>query len=223
MLKKIAENAVPDENLPAVLKNRLTRLLSKHPLYEAREDLPSEAEILVMFSEQQLPQPVIGHSLSVAEAAVTIGGWLAAADIPVDIPALTAAAVLHDVAKREPDHAARGADYVVKRGYPLLAPLIASHMKIVFATGEVPGEAAILYLADKICKDTSLVSLEERLDQSLRRYGNLPGIREKFAAAFHIRDSVLTVVAPVRIFAAKSELWQVFTGGKSSMSGSVSL
>lgn len=218
MLEKITENAAPDEDFPAVLKTRLVSLFLKLS-YETRKDLPSENEMLVLFSEQQLPQPVIEHSLAVAEAAVTIGGWLAAADIPVDIPVLAAAAVLHDVAKREPDHAARGADYVAKRGYPLLAPLIALHMELVFVPGEVPGEAAILYLADKLCKNTSLVSLEERLDQSLRRYGNLPGIRAKFATAFHIRDSVLRLVAPAGISAAQSELWKVVTGEKSSMSG----
>jgi len=188
-----------------------------------KKALPTLSEILVVFTEKQLPQSVIAHSFAVAYVAVHIAEWLTASHgIELDIPALAAGGLMHDVEKFQKDHASRGAAFVTQLGYFSLAPMIASHMDLSFFQGQPLGEAAILYLADKICKGSILVSLEKRLIQSVQTYGDLPSIREKFSTAFIIRDRVVEAVDDKSIPFAEKIIWETITA-KKCMSGSESL
>ncbi len=188
-----------------------------------KNTLPSLPEILDIFTEKQLPRHVIAHSIAVAYVAVSIAEYLTAScSVKLDIPALAAGGLLHDVEKIQTDHAKRGAAFVTQLGYFSLAPMIATHMELSFFHGQTLGEAAILYLADKICKGSKLISLEQRLAQSVQTYGNLPGIREKFNTAFIIRDRIVQAVNDQYIPFAEKIIWETFTG-KKIMSGSESL
>jgi putative nucleotidyltransferase with HDIG domain len=189
----------------------------------AKNALPTLPEILVVFAEKQLPQPVIAHSIAVAYVAVSIAECLTAShSVKFDIPALAAGGLLHDVEKIQTDHAKRGAAFVTQLGYSSLAPMIATHMELDFFHGQPLGEAAILYLADKICKGSKLISLEKRLAQCIQTYGNLPSIRKKFNTAFIIRDSVVQAAAGKSILIAEKIIWKAITGGN-NIYGSESL
>lgn len=175
-----------------------------------KKALPTLTEILVIFAKKQLPKAVISHSMAVAYVAVRIAEWLTeSSSMKLDIPALAAGGLLHDVEKINSDHAARGADFVVQLGYFSLAPMIATHMELVFLQGQPLGEAAILYLADKICKGSALISLEQRLAKSIQAYGELFSIREKFNTAFVIRDSVVQAIDDRQIPLAEKGIWEI--------------
>ncbi|EHI97729.1 metal-dependent phosphohydrolase HD sub domain containing protein [Clostridium sp. DL-VIII] len=157
--------------------------------------LPTLPEILDIYTEKKLPSTVVEHSIAVAYVAVSIAKCIISSQgLTLDIQALTAGGLLHDVEKFQPNHAARAAELVTRLGYSSLAPMIATHMDLVFHEYDPLNESAILYLADKICKGSKFVTLEKRLEESIQTYGDLSRIRGRFSTAFAIREKVLELV-----------------------------
>ena len=109
------------------------------------------------------PEPVIAHSKAVAEEAIRLS-----AGFPLDRPLLFSAALLHDIARTEPDHAALGAAWIRALGYPEAADVIAQHHD---CDGASPDEAAVLFLADKYTQGTRRVTLEARFAESEKKCG----------------------------------------------------
>ncbi|WP_110954834.1 HD domain-containing protein [Anaerosinus massiliensis] len=183
---------------------------------ESKSVLPTLDEILGIFAQKQLPQAIIAHSITVAYVAVCIAGWLKASCkcIKIDLPKLAAGALLHDIERLQPNHASRGADFVVGMGYPSLEPMIAVHMELIFLPGQALGEEAVLYLADKICQGSEIICLESRLVQCIQRYGDLPNIRRKFKTACMIRDRIVETIETTNILATEKILWETMMAKK---------
>ena len=112
------------------------------------------------------PAQVIAHCHAVAEEALRLADRLPADEAAPDRGLLYAAALLHDVARTEPNHAETGAALVRALGYPEVAGVIAQHHDF---DGDRLDEAALLFLADKYVRGTERVSLEERFAASAER------------------------------------------------------
>lgn len=112
------------------------------------------------------PEQVISHCRAVCEEALRLADRLPAGETAPDRGLLYAAALLHDVARTEPDHAETGAAWVRALGYPEVAGVIARHHDF---GGDNLDEAALLFLADKYVRGTERVSLEERFAASAGR------------------------------------------------------
>ena len=112
------------------------------------------------------PERVIAHCRAVAEKALRLADTAQAAGAAPDRELLAAAALLHDVARTEADHAAVGAAWLRTLGYPEVADIAAQHHDL--AECEL-SEAALLFLADKVLLEEREVTLEERFERSLAR------------------------------------------------------
>ena len=112
------------------------------------------------------PEHVIAHCRAVAVEALALADRLSASPSSFDRDLLRAAALLHDVARTQPEHAKIGAAWIRALGYPDIADVIALHHDF---TGDTLNEAALLYLADKHIQGTRHVSLKERFAGSLDR------------------------------------------------------
>ena len=64
-------------------------------------------------------------------------------------------------------------------GFPAMAALVASHMEMRLSQDSPLDEAQIVYLADKLVAGTTLVSLKQRFDAKLKKYGQDPKVLEK--------------------------------------------
>ncbi len=126
----------------------------------------TEEICLALLRAAGTPDKVIAHCRAVAKKAVEL--YDAAGNVPSlpDRSLLFAAALLHDVARTEPDHAAVGAAWIRTLGYPDAAELIAQHHDF---EGAVLNGAALLYLADKTVQGDREVTLEERFSASRAR------------------------------------------------------
>lgn len=105
------------------------------------------------------PENVIAHCFAVADKAETL-----AAQLGFDAKSIRAAALLHDIARAEPRHAAVGAEWLSELGYQRVADLIKLHHG---HHGDRLDEAAVLYYADKRVSETRVVTLDERFEKSL--------------------------------------------------------
>lgn len=127
------------------------------------------------------------HGRAVAAEALRIAQAL---PLPLDGELLTSAALLHDVARKEEDHARLGAAWLRELGYDKAAELAAQHHDWA---GEAVDEAAVLFLADKCVREDRRVTVEERFAESAARC-RTPEAKAAHAArrntALRLRDEV---------------------------------
>lgn len=123
-----------------------------------------EAACLRLLAAADTPVTIVKHGLAVAKEAMRLVCALAAAGSVLDAEAIYAAAMLHDIARREPDHAAAGAALLEGLGYPKEAALVRVHHDL--PCPERADEAAVLFLADKLVLEDGPVTLRARFAAS---------------------------------------------------------
>lgn len=145
---------------------------------------PDEAACVRLWDRYGMLPNIRAHSRAVAEVAIGVARRAAALGHAVDMSALRAAALLHDVAKTYTilhggAHAQLGAAWVREEtGRPDLARAVLFHVTWPWVSGPLALEADPLRLpllvsyADKRVRHDQVVSLEERFDDLLNRYGD---------------------------------------------------
>jgi len=139
-----------------------------------RRHVLSRVECAALLAELEVPERVVRHSRVVAEVAETMAESLIQHGAHLNLALIEAGSLLHDIAKGRPDHAQAGASILEELGYPLVADIVASHVDLKLAgdgsTGEILDENAIVYLADKLVRGETVVSLDERFRRSFTRF-----------------------------------------------------
>ncbi|MFH1058360.1 MAG: NTP transferase domain-containing protein [Pseudomonadota bacterium] len=144
-------------------------------LIAAGHPQPAEVEAL-LGPVLGVPAPVRAHCRAVAAAALALGRALCAADNPIDLACLEAAALVHDLAKGRPGHAARGAEFLRRWGWEAAADLVAVHAELTPPAAGPVGAAEVLYLADKLIEGDRPVAIDQRFAAKLARHGDAPGV-----------------------------------------------
>ena len=129
---------------------------------------PDPDECRFLLSQFGTPDEVAAHCEAVSGKAAEIAESLAG-DSGIDKDLIIAAALLHDVAKTEENHAEAGSEYLIKCGYPHVAKIIRSHHDIPREDLERVTDSTIVFYADKLISGTDSVSLEERFENSRRK------------------------------------------------------
>lgn len=155
---------------------------------------PDEAECAAMQDAIGTPEPTRRHCSVVAELAVEIAERLVARGASIDSDAVRAGALLHDIAKGEPDHAVAGARYVAAFGFADVSRIVADHMELALEPGQPLDERHLVFLADKLVKGERRVSLEERFAPALAAFASNP---DALAGALRRRGAVAAVLAAV--------------------------
>ncbi|RYD01615.1 hypothetical protein N752_28990 [Desulforamulus aquiferis] len=103
-----------------------------------------------------------------------IANSLAGAGYTLNHGLVLSAALLHDLARGEKNHAQVGAERLRRLGYPEVAEIVAIHMDLPVNSEQVFSEASIVYLADKLVKEDKIISLERRLRETSHKYASEP-------------------------------------------------
>ena len=155
-----------------------------------RERVPDADECVRLLERRGVSGGVRAHSEMVARVCVVLGRALSRAGAYLNLDLLRAAALLHDVARAEPDHAAAGATWLDEQGYPRLAAVVAPHMDVPAPMRPLPDETGVLFLADKLVSGDRLVTLDERSAATMERFADDPraaaSARRRLAAAAEI-------------------------------------
>lgn len=162
---------------------------------------PDEAECAAMQDAIGTPDATRRHSVAVAQLAVEIADRLVANGVSIDVDAVRAGALLHDIAKGEPDHAALGARQIAAFGFAEVADIVAAHMEVAFTQGQAIDERHLVFLADKLIKGERRVGLEERFAPALAAFAADPaalaGAQRRRAAVAAVLAAVEAVVGPL--------------------------
>ena len=124
------------------------------------------------------------HCRAVAETALRFARKLP----KIDAELLYSAALLHDVARAEKDHARVGADWLRALGFSDAAALVEQHHDY---DGDELDEAALLYLADKCVQEDRIVPLAARFEASRRKCRGedaLSAHQRRYETALRLRD-----------------------------------
>ena len=125
-------------------------------------DIPEEMEIRRLWKKYHTPENVIAHCHAVADKALKLTSELGKSGCELDKELIYAAALLHDIARAEPNHSEQGAKWLAKEGYVKVAALIAAHHHLDERESDPVTEKTVVYLADKLVLEDREVTLEER-------------------------------------------------------------
>ena len=123
------------------------------------------------------------HSIAVAGVAEIITNGLNAAGHNLSLDTIIAGALLHDIGKtacldNDDDHAAKGLEICLTHNLEMIADIVAEHVILKnYDPANDFSEKEIVYYADKRVNHDQVVSLEERLNYILERYGKNNEIR----------------------------------------------
>ena len=170
-------------------------------------NLPTREQCLALLEKYNIPRHIVRHSLAVERVAVFLAKKFNEAGIPVDAGLVSRGALLHDIDKIETLkegfghlHGKMGREILEKEGFPEIGKIAEAHhlervlsLKPFFPREKSLGKSApvgakpfdcweekIVYYADKRVNHDKIVSLDERFDYLLKRYGIEKGIRRTF-------------------------------------------
>jgi uncharacterized protein len=140
------------------------------------EKIPDYSECLDIISEKGMLQNIKEHSILVMKVSLAITDALRP-DVKIHRPLVLAGALLHDITKaqslatHEP-HDKTGGEYLRSIGLPSVAEVVEAHVEseALDLKGKLT-EKEIVHYADKRVLHASIVSLSDRIDDLLIRYG----------------------------------------------------
>lgn len=143
-------------------------------------DIPSKEECEAILSDICLVSPEIRrHGMKVAEVAYKIGKAILKSGIPVDMDIIYAAALLHDIGKGKAKHDVAGGEILRGLGFSKIAYIVTVHSDLPEENSDISLETKIVFLADKLVKGETIVSLDERYLNSNRPFIITPEIEVK--------------------------------------------
>ncbi len=121
--------AVPDYGI--LLDTDTPQDYEKLLQYHQNREIPTPGECEAILDFMRVPQNIRAHGRAVAERAVKIAGKLVTAGYALDCKLIYSAALLHDICRRESNHAKRGAQALRQMGFEKTAHAVSLHMDII--------------------------------------------------------------------------------------------
>jgi radical SAM family uncharacterized protein len=179
-------------------------------------------DFLSIYESLGTAEHVRRHCLAVGDAAVNICEALQDAGITgLDAEAIRIAGYLHDIARAGKDHDSVGAkmlndmsfsEYgISKNTHSLVVDIVSRHMTLDFPENlDDFDSASVVSLADRTTKEDVYVGYEERMEDLVRRFSDIPEVRE------HVQKSlpgVLSLVGQIEKRTGKT-MKEIAMGGR---------
>jgi len=129
-----------------------------------------------LLRKRSVPVHIVGHSVTVAKAALLLGEELNAIGQQQNLALLAAAGVLHDIAKfatlkTGEDHAQVGADWLDEKDLKSVSWVVRNHVRLQLDMLQPVDEKELVFYADKRVQHEKIVSLAQRFTDLQDRYG----------------------------------------------------
>jgi hypothetical protein len=121
---------------------------------------------------------ILAHSSKVAQVALHLARALNKTCCNLNVKLIVAAALLHDLAKGRPNHAAVAAAALTALGYPAVAEVVASHMDTQPLFNQPISPQEVVCYADKIVQADRIVPVEKRFRERLGGVGKDPDLAD---------------------------------------------
>ncbi len=139
--------------------------------------IPSHKECRQLMEEHRMLDNIRDHSIVVAQIAEFLTENLQKKGLDLPLNLTVSAALLHDIGKTpclntHEDHARKGKEICLQHGHDEIADIVAEHVILKQGfKGRALSATEIVYYADKRVNHDGIVSLTERLEYIIARYG----------------------------------------------------
>jgi hypothetical protein len=123
-----------------------------------------------LFAANNTPSNVIAHTHAVAQLALRMAQNLNLLGFGLDSQLCYSGGELHDLNRVEPDHSKVASAHLRDLGYCALARVVGAHDHELCLEPHVFSEENLVFVADKMIKETSLVSIKSRYAGAVRRF-----------------------------------------------------
>jgi uncharacterized protein len=144
------------------------------------DTIPDHMTCLELMERCQMLPHIREHCLTVSRVALALANELNKNGEQLNRGEIEAAALLHDITKTKSihsreNHAETGAHLLRSLGYERIAQIVNAHISVpvLDASGRVTEEEVVNY-ADKRVRHSSVVSLDQRFEDLMQRYGRNP-------------------------------------------------
>ncbi|MDD5532285.1 MAG: HDIG domain-containing protein [Syntrophales bacterium] len=175
-----------------------------------KNGIPSREQCHALMADYAMLPNIAAHSVMVMEVALAITDNVISG-VEIDRELVAAASLLHDITKTRSLrtnewHSVTGGRLLRELGYAAVAEIVEQHVTI----GEIDPygaleEREIVYYADKRVLHDRIVTIEDRLNDLVERYGTTPEIRRLI---LENRGTVLAIERKIAGF-LRSDLHQV--------------
>ena len=147
--------------------------------------IPNKEKCYDLFRDMDMPDHIICHSLQVCRVALMLVDKLSMQKCLFNRQLVRAGALLHDITKPRSiatgeRHTDSGHELLVNIGYPEVGDVVRQHVKLDnYADNGALAEANIVNYADKRVLHDRIVSLNERMEYILERYGTTVEYRKR--------------------------------------------
>jgi uncharacterized protein len=148
-------------------------------------NIPSKNDCWRLMCEAQMLEHIVAHSLQVCRVGLGLVEHLNLQGIALDARLVEAAALLHDITKTRSfetaeNHALTGGQLLTDLGYVEVGNLVRQHVRLDdYPEHQSLSEAVVINYADKRVLHDRIVSLEERMNYIVDRYGKDPEIQQR--------------------------------------------
>jgi uncharacterized protein len=168
--------------------------------------LPTTAQCFSLMEQYGMLENIKAHSIVVEKVASLLARGLRQAGQGVVLEKVSAGALLHDIAKTEclrtkEDHANKGKEICLGHQLYEIADVVAEHIVLSdFDSKNRVREKEIVYYADKRVNHDAVVSLDERLEYLLDRYGRKEKplcdlIRKNFGVCKEVEKKIFSMLS----------------------------
>jgi molybdenum cofactor cytidylyltransferase len=158
--------------------------------------LPTPDEAWVMLTQvYDRPDDVVRHSQAVANVALALVRAVRRCHPALDEKLIFSAALLHDIGRPEPFHAAVGARWLKNEGFVRLSAIVRQHMDLDENPVDLPlSETQVVYLADKLVCGQIPMPLAERFRIQREKFENSPQMQSAMARRYRQAGLIQTKV-----------------------------
>ena len=145
------------------------------PVFRTSTPLPSIEQVFALWQRYNMPNNIRNHSIAVCQVALQVTDWLEESGVSLHREAVRMGALLHDLAKgcclnTDRAHDLVGKEFLEREGYAELGYLVGVH--VYLPSSHPLDESVVVFYADKRVMHDQLVTLSERFDDLVNRYGN---------------------------------------------------
>jgi len=149
-----------------------------------KDKIPTRGECEELMAKYAMLPNIVMHSMQVMRVSIAIMDHLKDG-VSLERDLVVAAALLHDITKTrsletKERHAESGGDLLRELGFWRVAAIVEQH--VILRNLNLEGrleEAQIVYYADKRVMHDTIVTIDERVDDLIRRYGTGEEIRNQ--------------------------------------------
>lgn len=157
--------------------------------------IPDFETCLALLQQFDILPNILQHSLQVQKVACALVDHLNGS-VTINRDLVCAAALLHDITKSRAlktgeKHDITGKQLLESLGYPEIADIVEQHVFLKDTSPDSPlTEADIVYYADKRVMHDTIVTVDQRIEDLLTRYGTTP---DRYTRILENRDIILLI------------------------------